>query len=435
MKSRLLLPLLVFPLLAPGPVAPPGEIKRKVRIVVSEPGENKIPIALPAPSGSEPEEKAFHDILVRDLTLSGWFEVISSDAYIEPDGAGLQPGQFKYEDWEVPGAAALAKTGLARKGSALRSEVWVYDVAGRRKIGAKAFSAEPKALRTLAHKTANEIIVRITGEQGLFNTRFAAVKKAGNKEIVLVDFDGHGLTPITRNGSINIQPAWSPSGSKLAFTSYVAGNPDLFIADLSRGKIERKSSRSGINTGASWSPDGGRLALTLSPSGDPEIYVIDAATGKQSQRLTNQSGIEVAPAWSPDGRQIAFASERSGGAQIYVMGADGSGARRVTYAGDHNTDPAWSPDGRSLAYVSRSDNFDILVIRADGSGRPQRITQDSGNNEDPTWSPDGRYIAFTSNRSGGTHIWMSTLDGAHQVQLTTGRGGYSNPTWSPVLSW
>jgi len=407
----------------------------RILITIGAPGANKLPLAVTRPIGGATQGDEFYDIVRRDLALCGWFDLVEEAAHIEPRGTGVQPGQFSFQDWEIPGAAALGKTVLRPDGDRLRAEAWVYDVAGRRKLGAKAFSADKSAVRSLAHKVANEIVLRITGQSAPFATRFAVAGKfSGNKEIYLVDFDGHGLTKITKNGSINLQPGWHPSGSKLAFTSYASGNPDCYVADLVAGRITRLSARSGINSGPAFSPDGSRIALTLAPAGDPDIYVIDAASGAVVTRLTRGTGIDVSPCWSPDGSRLAFVSERSGGAQIYIANADGSGVQRVTYQGSHNVDPAWSPDGNTIAFVSRDGRFDVFTVRLDGTGLT-RITQAAGDNEDPCWSPDGNYLAFSSTRSGSPHLWLSSRDGAHQVQLTTGKGGYTNPAWSPVLGW
>lgn len=411
---------------------PEPDYSRTILIEVAAPGQTKFPLALPQPVGGG-DAATFYEVLRRDLELSGWFVLIDPSAYVEPRGTGVRPGEFQFADWDITGALGLAKTTISGSGSSLRAEVWAYDVAGERKLGAKAFTTSE--IRALAHKTANEIVYQFTGRQGIFNTRFAAVSRAsGNKEIVVVDFDGHNPRRVTRNGSINLQPSWSPDGSRLAFTSYQGGNPDLYVANLGSGQITRVSARSGINTGGAWSPVGNMLALSLSPGGDPEIFTIDATSGRQISQLTRAPGIDASPSFSPDGRQLAFVSERSGGAQVYVMNIDGTGVRRVTFEGSHNTDPAWSPDGSKIAYVGRGGVFDVYTVTVSGS-KVTRITQGAGDNEDPSWSPDGDYVAFSSTRSGGAHIWMSTADGAHQVQLTQGGGGYTNPAWSPSIQW
>lgn len=436
---RMLTTLLVVPMLwAPMAIAQESG-GGPIHIYVGTPGRYKVPIAVPNFIGGHKKSAEFYKVVQRDLTLSGWFDVIDPDAFIEPPSAGIMPGQFKFEDWEVPGAVVLAKGGLGSAGGdQLRAEIWVYDVPGHRRLGARAFTVRGNSWRSLAHRVANEIIFLVTGQTAPFNTRFAYAYRtsSGVKEIGLVDFDGHGKSGVTSNGSINLKPIWSHSGAQISFTSYVNGNPDLYVANLGTGSIKRISSRMGINIGGVWSPDGGTMAVTLSPDGNPDIYTINPVSGKKIARLTSFIGIDVSPSYSPDGSRITFVSERSGGAQVYVMGADGGSPTRVTFGGGFNTDPVWAPDGTRIAYVSRGEggSFDIFVVNWDGSGTT-RITQGMGDNEDPSWSPDGNYIAFSSTRTGTAHIWMASADGSHQVQLTQGGGGYLNPNWSPSLDW
>lgn len=409
----------------------------KIYVDVDKPGARDLPLALPAPKGDSAAADEFWRTVWRDLEISGYFKLIDADAYIEPPSAGVEPGTFDYDDWDISNTVVLAKTKLTGSGDKLRSEIWVYDVPGARKLGAKAFSGGADQARRLAHKVADEILRQVTGKPGIFNTRFAAVNSGtGNKEIYLVDIDGEGVVQLTRNRSINLQPSWAPTGGSIVFTSYRSGNPDLYVADLSSGRTHRLSSRPGLNTGGAWSPAGNLIALTLSSGADTDIFTIDPYAGKQVAQLTAGNGIDVSPAWSPDGSQIAFASDRTGGPQIYVMDASGGGAKRVTFQGSYNTDPSWSPTGEAIAYVTRGEDgsFDIMTVNTEGDD-PRRITQLQGSNEDPTWSPDGRYLAFVSSRTGSSQIWVSTSDGRHQTQITRGYGGWSNPSWSPELSW
>jgi len=410
----------------------------KIYVEVDKPGGKNLPLSLPTPKGESSEADQFWRTVWRDLEISGYFHLVDPDAYVENGSAGVEPGTFDYDDWDISDTVVLAKSKLTGSGDKLRSEIWVYDVPGTRKLGAKAFSGKPDQVRRLAHKTADEILRQVTGKAGIFNTRFAAVNSGtGNKEIYLVDIDGEGVVQLTRNRSINLSPAWAPAGDRIAFTSYRSGNPDLYIADLNSGRTHRLSSRPGLNTGGAFSPSGGLLALTLtSGGGETDIFTIDPSAGSQIAQLTKGNGIDVSPAWSPGGDQVAFASDRTGSPQIYVMDASGSGARRLTFQGGYNTDPAWSPTGDAVAYVTRGENgsFDIMTVSPSGD-EPRRITQLQGSNEDPTWSPDGRYLAFVSNRTGSNQIWVSTADGRHQTQITRGYGGWSNPSWSPELAW
>ncbi len=412
-----------------------SQADEQIHIYVGAPGRSKVPIALPLPSSQNPAATEFYEVIKNDLEKSGWVDVIDPNTYLERSDSGVKEGTFRFENWDSVEAVALAKTKLEIKDGRLRSEIWVYDIAKRSKLGAKAFTSNASDVRNLGHRVANEIIKQLTGKDAPFNTRFTLVNdRSGNKEIYVMDFDGENIQRITKNGVVNLQPQWSPNDSQIAFTSYLNGNPDLYIANITSGKLNRVSARKGVNIGASWHPNGKELIATLSPNGNADIYRLDAQTGRIINRLTKSPGIDVAASFSPDGTQIAFVSERSGGAQIYVMNSDGSSARRVSFAGTYNTDPVFSPDGTKIAYVSQTNNFDIYTVNLNGKGL-KRITQDMGDNEDPTWSPDGNYLAFRSTRTRQSHIWLSTSDGVHQAQLSKGKGNFSNPDWSSPISW
>src|SRR5688572_22709025 len=128
-----------------------------------------------------------------------------------------------------------------------------------------------------------------------------------------MDFDGSGVYSVTRNSSNHILPAFSPSGGKVAFTSYLRNNPDLHVVGAGGRRTVTLSTHPGMNTGAALSPDGSKLAVTLSKDGNADIYVISASDGSIHRRLTNSRGIDTSPAWSPGGNEIAFVSDREGG--------------------------------------------------------------------------------------------------------------------------
>lgn len=412
-------------------------------IVITVPGGADIPLALPQPelpAGGEPKAASAEvwDAVWNDLEMSGYFQMQDPKGYLEK-GKGVEPGQFDMGAWRMLKTTVLVKMRVWPAGNPtcdpggakMCADAYIYDVSTGEKLASKRFRASPETVRQLGHAIANKVLEVAVGAQGIFGTRIAAVgSKSGNKEIYVMDMDGHNVGPVTRNGAINLSPAWSPDGRSIAFTSYKKANPDLYIKDLATGRTRTISSVKGVNTSPDFSPDGTTIALARSVEGDSEIFLLDARTGAEIRRLTRGGGIDVSPDFAPDGKRLAFASERSGGSQVYTLPVGGGEANRLTFTGDFNIDPVISPDGTKVAYVGRSQGgFDIYVSDIDGHN-VVRLTQDMSDNEDPTWSPDSNYVVFSSTRTGRSELWISTADGRHQTKITNA-GGWTQPAWAP----
>lgn len=394
----------------------------------------QLPLGLPplkqGSSGIADSAELLRAVVQRDLTLSGYFALLADEANLEPNSAGIAPGDFNFEHWRAPGAVGLVKAALSLEGGLFTVRLHVYDVDAAAEILTRSISsADP---RKLAHQVANAVVEAFTGSPGVFDTQVVAIVDFGSgKEVYTIDYDGANRRSISRNGSINLSPSWSPDGQQIAYTSYRDNNPDLWVTDLRSGRHSKLSARSGINAGAEWSPDGQEIALTLSKDQDSEIYVL-GPDGAIVARLTRNWGIDVSPTYSPSGSKIAFVSSRFGSPQVFLMNRDGTEQVRLTQMGGHNVGPAFSPDGSRIAFAGRDEGrFDIFVINTDGTGL-RRLTQSNGDDEDPSWSPDGNHIVFSSSRgSGGRQLYIMTADGNHQARLTDGGGSYTNPMWGP----
>ncbi len=398
--------------------------------------DSALPLALPdfrGAEGTDPVDgEALHAVVQRDLELSGYFDLLSPDAFLEPVGAGVALGEFSFDHWKVPGAVALIKAAWTQVEEQLQVDLHVYNVDASQEVLTRTLSWRADDPRTLGHRISNAIIESLTGERGVFDTQIVAVANFGQgKEVYVFDYDGSNPKPVSRNGSINLSPAWSPAGDKISYTSYRDDNPDLWVTDLRTGRHQKISSWPGINAGAEWAPEGGELALTLSKDGDSDIYALQP-DGSIIRKLTRQYGIDVSPTYSPDGKTICFVSSRNGSPQLFLMDRDGENVRRLTHRGGHNVAPSYSPDGRKIAFAGRDEGrFDIFVVNSDGTGL-KRLTQTASDDEDPTWSPDANHILFTSARDGrGKQLYLMTADGSNQVRLTNGNGSYSNPQWGP----
>lgn len=415
--------LLVFPIILQ---AQPGYIE------VTAPGNRQLKLAVDTPRASLPVSSAesgrvISDVLQFDMNMSG--VVTAESSGLQPLSAGIGQADTDFASWQNGGFDLLVRSEYSLKGDELTIEFRLYDVLSRKLLTAKRYLGKAKELRRFAHSFSDEILLAMTGEKGCFTTRIVYVStQTGNKEISIMDWDGHNPLPLTRNGSINLNPDFAPSGREIIFTSYKRGNPDLYRRALSSTAEVPLSTRKGLNITGNWSPDGNRIALALSKDGDAEIYTI-AKDGSSPVRLTVSSALEVYPAWSPDGKQLAFVSDRFGKPQIFIMDANGGNLRRLTTSGSYNVNPRWSPRGDRIAYSRSQGGFQIYSIRPDGSGDTQLTSE--GSNENPSWSPDGRFIAFSSKRNGGDGVYVMRADGSGQTKVSPGKGGYSQPAWSP----
>lgn len=401
-------------------------------IEVTAPGSRHLKLAVDSPLSLEQHpdnksDKIIQDVISFDMNMSGVVTAESHSLPVAPGGLSLSAADFV--PWLNAGYDMLVRSQHSLKDGRLTLEFRLFDVINRKLITSKRFLGSEKDMRRFSHLFADEILLALTGEKGVFTTRIAYVStQTGNKEIYAMDWDGYNPLPLTKNRSINLNPDFSPDGREILFTSYKRGNPDLYRRALSSTAEVATSNRKGLNITGSWSPDGNKIALALSKDGDAEIYTLNR-DGSQPTRLTINAALDLYPTWSPDGKQIAFVSDRVGKPQIYVMNADGSGVRRLTTSGGYNVNPRWSPKGDKISYSRMTDGgFNIFTIATDGSADVQLTSV--GSNENPSWSADGRFICFSSKRSSGNGVYVMRADGGAQTKVSHGKGMFFQPTWS-----
>ena len=414
------------------PVAGSAQSNGTKAVEVTAPGNRQLRLAVEIPRGLDASPnssaaKELADVVAFDMNMSGVIAAETHDQMSLNSSAPL--AGTNYLSWMSAGFELLVRGEYSIKGDDLTVEFRLFDVLNRKMMTAKRYLGKTKDLRYFAHAFADEVMLVVTGEKGCFTTHIAFVSsQSGNKEIVIMSWDGHSQVQLTRNGSINLNPDFSPDGREILFTSYKRGNPDLYKRALSSTAEVPVSNRKGLNITGTWSPDGSRIALTLSKDGNSEIYTL-ARDGSNPNRLTNTPAIEVSPVWSPDGTRIAFVSDRLGKPQIFVMNADGSNVRRLTAAGAYNVNPRWSPKGDKIAYARmQGGGFQIYTINADGSGDTPLTS--AGSSENPAWSPDGRFISFSSKRNGVEAIYVMRSDGSGQTRVSQGKGNATQPAWS-----
>jgi TolB protein len=310
----------------------------------------------------------------------------------------------------------------------------VYDAGNNEVVGGKRYVGSTSVARLMAHRFADELVFRYTGEPGIARTKIAYVSELGTaRELFVMDYDGYDPRQLTADGFLNLMPRWSPDRRFLVFTTYRNRNTqDIDMIELATGKRWTLVAQGGLNITPVFSPDGNSLAYSSSHEGNAELYRLDTKT-KAVQRLTTHAAGDLSPSWAPSGRELVFTSDRSGGPQIFLMSADGSNVRRLTFEGDYNAAPVWSPRGNLIAYVCRTPKkeYKLCVITPDGQKRLQ-LTTGLGVDDSPSWSPDGRHLVFSSTVEGKSQIYMIDADGKDLERITFTGTHNSAPSWSPA---
>jgi TolB protein len=360
-------------------------------------------------------------VLTRDLTISGHFNLRLPN--LPPDTSFSNPfaARTTYLDGDF------------NTDSSFQATLHLRMPYGANAFWGKTYRFEADKARAAAHRIAADVILQLTGEPTVMQTRIAYLgKMGGGKEIFSATFDGFDHQRHTGQGVPILSPSWSPDGQRVAYTSFLNDEADIFILNLEDGGYEPFVANPGVDQSASWSPDGQWIAYSSSVNGNPEIYIKEVETGR-IKRLTYSWAIEISPSWSPTGHEIAFVSDQLSLPQVFIMDADGSNQRRLTTEGNYNASPVWSPRGDLIAYVRRDvDGFQIYITDPQGE-KHVKLTTGPGQNTDPCWSPDGLKLAFTSNRTGRKQIYTMDLFGRHLTRISDRSLSCSSPTWSPIL--
>ena len=397
------------------------------RVEVTGIGLRQIPVALPVFRGQEGAPQAISKIIQADLERSGLFRNV--------DAAGHSLDETSHPDmqtWRERAADALVSGSMTRLADGrydVRFRLW--DVVKAQDLGGQGFVVTQADLRLVAHRIADYVYEKLTGERGIFSTRIAYVTKAGSRYVLWVaDSDGENAQSALTSTEPIISPAWSPSGGQLAYVSFESRKPVVYVHDVASGQRRLVANFRGSNSAPAWSPDGRQLAVTLSRDGLSQLYLISAQGGGEPRRIMQSSGIDTEAVFSPDGQSIYFVSDRGGAPQIYKVGVGGGNAQRVTFSGNYNISPAISPDGQWLAYISRVGGGFKLHVMDLASGQASAVT-DTNDDESPSFAPNSRLLVYATRQGGSEALMTTTLDGSIKARLAGKGGDIREPDWGP----
>lgn len=391
-----------------------------------------------SPEGRAKLGSRIEDVLKADVRRSLVFSLVDlAPLKIKASHRGSEPDpSFKQATENGVSVIVWGRAGMKTntKPPDVNMDGYVYDAGSDEVVGGKRYAGSTSVVRLMAHRFADELVFRYTGEPGIARTKIAYVSQQGTaRELFVMDYDGFESRQVTADGFLNLMPHWSPDRRFLVFTAYRNRNTqEIDMIELATGKRWTLVSQGGLNITPALSPDGHFLAYSSSHEGNAELYRLDTRT-KAVHRLTTNAGGDLSPSWAPSGRELVFASDRSGGPQLFLMSADGSNVRRLTFDGDYNAAPSWSPRGNWIAYVCRTPKkeYKLCLITPDGQKRRQ-LTAGPGVDDSPSWSPDGRHLVFSSTADGKSQIYMINADGKDLERITFTGTHNSAPTWSPA---
>ena len=436
MMVRVLFVILVWLGVAPA-VAQTGPLRIEITEGVIEPLPVAIPDLVAETARSVQMGQQIARVIAADLTGTGLFREVPSSAFIS------QINDFsaavQYADWKAINAQALVTGAVRVQGGQVRVQFRVYDVFSGAELGdGLQFVGASDGWRRIAHKVADAVYSRITGEGGYFDSRVVFVSESGpkserRKRLAVMDYDGANVQYLTDSDAIVLAPRFSANGDRVLYTSYETGFPRIYVLDV--GSVQRKvleSQQGTMSFAPRFAPDGRTVVYSLSQGSNTDIYSMNIASGATS-RLTRAPSIETAPSFSPDGARIVYESDRSGTQQLYVMPANGGEARRISFGDGRYGTPVWSPRGDLIAFTKQSKGrFHIGVMRNDGS--EERLLTASFLDEGPSWSPNGRVVMFTRETqgvAGRSTLYSVDITGRNLRPVRTPEGG-SDPSWGPL---
>jgi len=383
-----------------------------------------------------PNGRQVTEVIGGDLRRSGFFQPMDPTGFIETN-LSLQNAP-NFPQWTQIGAQAVLYGAVSARPDGRHDFGFrLYDPYRQCQLVSYNFTATPEQWRRIAHKIADVVYQRMTGESGFFDSRILYVAESGTglnrlSRLAIVDSDGADPIFLTQGDEIILSPRFSSNPNEIVYMALGQDYSRIYLYNLTTRRRESLGEFDGQALAPRYSPDGTRVAFSIIRGGNTDVYVMDLRT-RQLTRLTTDPGIDTSPSFSPDGRRIVFNSDRGGSPRLYVMNADGSAQRPISRGGGSYTSPAWSPRGDLIAFTkSQGGRFSIGVMNADGSG--ERQLSSSYFEEGPSWAPNGRYLMFARQERGGdTRLWMVDLSGRVIAQSGyQGRG--SDPAWSPLLT-
>jgi TolB protein len=364
-----------------------------------------------------------------DLARSGRFRLV--------DGAGIAPRPSMAEEVNISifrarGADAIVVGSMQPlPGGKVEVRFALVDAVKQQTLANMMYTVTQPQFRATAHRIADVIYEKLTGEPGIFSTRIAYVTQQGSQyQLQVADADGDNPQTIVTSKDSLISPRFSPDGSRIAYVSFENRKPVVYVQSLLDGKRQAVANFRGSNSAPAWSPDGTQLAVTLSRDGGSQLFLVAADGSGQPRRLMSSPGIDTESAFMPDGQSLLFTSDRGGTPQIYRLWIADGRVERVTMEGAYNVSPKPLPDGKGIVFVRR-DSGRMQIATMDFQTRQVLALTPGPMDESPAVAPNGRYVLYAGQSGGRNVLAAVSIDGTIRQRIGALAQQVREPSWGP----
>jgi len=258
--------------------------------------------------------------------------------------------------------------------------------------------------------------------------------RTGNYDIYVLDLETGAITPLTNSPQNEVEPAFSPDGTRIAFARARTDprGQDLYVMNAD-GSDQHQIAymEDGFAMTPDWSPDGEQIAFYATKDSHFHLFVV-SPDGGDVMELPGSDLNDMMPDWSPDGDRLAFTSDRNGHADLYVMSVDGSNLRWLTNSMPDEWRPRWSPDGRHIVFQANyTGHWEIYIINVE-TGEIEQLTDGRSESVMPCWDDSGRFIYYAHEEQDGYNLYVIDLELGTSWQLTQSPGVNDRyPVWIP----